>query len=123
RERERERERTGSLTSLYQLNSGSSDDDGGDGNKHDARDTSSMTAHNSNHSRVGTDNSRIRNKDSHSSRRIRSQPQPARLQPKHRRQNAARERKRIHLLPMQLREAFSSSLFYLPNRLTLVTES
>ena len=45
---------------------------------------------------IHTDNSRIRNPDSQ-------------FRPKFERQNAARERKPIHLPPMQLREAFSCS--------------
>ena len=96
-------------TSLRQLNR-VINDDGGGGSSSDARDTSSMTAHNSSRSRdmVGSihmDNSCIRNRDSHNSRRIR--PQLAQLRPKRWRQNAARERKPIHLPPMQLKEAFS----------------
>ena len=86
------------------LNRGSNDDDGGGGNRLDARDTSSMMAHSSSystvdkryHSRVRTGNSCICNRESNS-----------RLRPKRRRQNAARERKPIHLPPMQLEEAFS----------------
>ena len=97
-------------TSLRQLNRGGNDDDGGGGSSSDARDTSSMTAQNSSHSRdmVGSihmDNSCIRNRGSHNSRRIR--PQLAQLRPKRWRQNAAREQKPVHLPPMQLTEAFS----------------
>src|SRR6516165_10496251 len=85
-----------------QLNSDSNDDDGGD-NKLGVRDASSMTAHNSSYSTVDrryhsrVDSIRTGNRDSNS-----------RLRPKRRHQNAARERKAIHLPSMQLREAFSS---------------
>ena len=91
-------------TSLRQLNR-VINDDGGGGSSSDARDTSSMTAHNSSRSRdmVGSihmDNIRIRNPDSQ-------------FRPKSERQNAARERRLIHLPPMQLREAFSYSFPFL----------
>jgi hypothetical protein len=49
---------------------------------------------------IHMDDSRIRNPDS-------------RFRPKSERQNAARERKLIHLPPMQLREAFSYSFPFL----------
>ena len=90
------------LIILRQLstNSGSNDDDGGGGdNRLDARCTSNTKARNSSHStdRAGSirmDNSCIRKPGS-------------RFRPKSARQNAARERKPIHLPPMQLKEAFS----------------
>src|SRR6266446_7100228 len=83
---------------LRQLSTDSNDDDGGGGNS-GVRWTNSMTAQNGSHSTdmVGSihmDNSRIRNPDSQ-------------FRPTPERQNAARERKPIHLPPMQLREAFS----------------
>ena len=76
-----------------------SNDDGGGGNS-GVRSTNSMMAQNSSDSTdmvgsIHTDNSRIRNPDSQ-------------FRPTPERQNAARERKPIHLPPMQLREAFSS---------------
>jgi hypothetical protein len=101
---------------------GNNDDDGGGSN--DARRTSSMKAYN-NHStdtvgsirnpdthnrnpdsRIHNPGSRIRSPDSHS---LQTQFRP---KPEHR--NAALKQKRIHLPPMQLREPFSNSLFYLP---------
>jgi hypothetical protein len=85
-------------------NKDGSNDDGGGGNS-GARCTSSMKAQNSSHSTdmvgsIHTDNSRIRNPDSQ-------------FRPKSERQNAARERKPIHLPPMQLREAFSYNFPFL----------
>ena len=64
-----------------------------------------MMAQNSSHSSdmvgsIHTDNSRIRNPNSQ-------------FRPKSERQNAARERKPIHLPPMQLREAFSYNFPFL----------
>jgi hypothetical protein len=84
---------------------GGSNDDGGGGNSNDARRTSSTMVHNRCHSKdmvgsIHTDNSRIRNPDSQ-------------FRPKSERQNAARERKPIHLPPMLLREAFSYSFPFL----------
>jgi hypothetical protein len=95
------------LSGLYvlrQLSTDSGNDDGGGGNS-GARCTSSMMAQNSSHSTdmvgsIHTDNSRIRNPDSQ-------------FRPKSERQNAAPERKPIHLPPMQLREAFSYSFPFL----------
>src|SRR5436190_19491448 len=89
---------------LRQLSTDSNDDDGGGGNS-GVRWTNSMTAQNSSHSTdmVGSihmDNSRIRNPDSQ-------------FRPTPERQNAARERKPIHLPPMQLREAFSYNFPFL----------
>ena len=89
------------LSGLYvlrQLSTDISNDDGGGGNS-GVRSTNSMMAQNSSHSTdmVGsthTDNSRIRNLD-------------RQFRPKSERQNAARERKPIHLPSMQSREAFS----------------
>jgi hypothetical protein len=52
-------------------------------------------------------NTRHNNRDTHNSREIRTL-----FRPKRQRQNAARERKPVPRLPIQLREAFS--LFYLP---------
>ena len=88
----------GGLYILRQRSTDSSNDDG-DGGNSGVRWTNSMMAQNSSHSTdmVGSihmDNSRIRNPDSQ-------------FRPKSERQNAARERKPIHLPPMQLREAFS----------------
>jgi hypothetical protein len=85
-----------------------SNDDGGGGNKPGAHRTSStrdpcnsyrtdMTGS------IHMDNTRIRSPDS------RSQLQPLQFPLKFERQNVARERKQIHLPPMQLREAFSCS--------------
>ena len=93
---------------------GSNDDDGG-GNKLDARRTSRMKAPHSSHStdtvdNTHTDNSHIRSRGSHS----RTQPgTQIRFRPTRQRQNAVRERKPIPLPPIQLREVFSSSLFFL----------
>ena len=90
---------------------GSNDADGG-GNKPGARRTSSMKVpHNNNHHstdmvesiRIHTGYSRIRNPDS---RNTRPEIQPQ-FRPKPERQNAARERKSIHLPSMQSGEAFS----------------
>src|SRR5438132_10328687 len=77
---------------LRQLNThiGSNDDDGG-GNNSDARCSSHSTDTVGNSHRGNTRNNR-------------DQPQ---FQPTPERQNAAPERKPIHLPPMQLREAFS----------------
>src|SRR4029077_3992242 len=78
---------------LRQLNTHiGSNDDGGGGNT-GVRSTNSMMAQNSSHSTdmvgsIHTDNSRIRNPDSQ-------------FRPTPERQNAARERKPIHLPPMQ----------------------
>jgi hypothetical protein len=67
-------------------------------------------AQNSNHSADMAGNSHRGNtRSSPDSRTLRTQ---FRLKPEH--QNAGRERKRIPLPPMQSREVFSSSLFYLP---------
>jgi hypothetical protein len=94
------------LCVLCQLSTnGGSDDDGGGGNSNDARRTNSTTVHSSSHNMdmvgsIHTDNIRIRNPDSQ-------------FRPKSERQNAARERKPIHLPPMQLREAFSYSFPFL----------
>src|ERR1700722_10888110 len=60
-----------------------------------------------------TDNTHIHNPGSH--RRIHPAIQ-TQFRPKPEHQNAAREQKRIPRPPMQLREVFSSSLFY-PHRL------
>ncbi len=95
------------LSGLYilrQLSTDSNDDDGGGGNS-GVRWTNSTMAQNSSHSTdmvgsIHTDNSRIRNPDSQ-------------FRPKSERQNAARERKPIHLPPMQLREVFSYSFPFL----------
>ena len=89
---------------LRQLSTNSGNDDGGGGNS-DVRWTNSMMAQNSSHSTdmvgsIHTDNSRIRNPDSQ-------------FRPTPERQNAARERKPIHLPPMQLREAFSCNFPFL----------
>jgi len=89
-----------------------SNDDGGGGNN-DPRRTCSMKAHSSSHStdtvgNSGTGNIRMGN--------IHNNLPDLRTQfrPKRQRQNAVRERKPVPLPPMQLREVFSSSLFYLP---------
>src|SRR6266478_1471455 len=89
---------------LRQLSTDSNNDGGGGGNS-GVRWTNSMMAQNSSHSTdmvgsIHTDNSRIRNPDSQ-------------FRPKSERQNAARERKPIHLPPMQLREAFSYNFPFL----------
>jgi hypothetical protein len=100
---------------LRQLNTdGSNDDGGGGGNSSDDRRTNRTMAHHSSHS-TDTVGNNHRGK-THSSRDSRNslpgiQPQ---FRPKPERQNAAPERKPIHLPPMLLREPFSSSLFYLP---------
>ena len=88
----------GGLYILRQLSTDSSNDDG-DGGNSGVRWTNSTMAQNSSHSTdmvgsIHTDNSRIRNPDSQ-------------FRSKSERQNAAPERKPIHLPPMQLREAFS----------------
>jgi hypothetical protein len=90
---------------------GSSGDDGGE-NKPDAHRTSSMKVPHNNHHSTGmvesihTGNCCIRNPDSHNSR-PEIQPQFPQFQPKSERQNAAWERKPIHLPSMQSKEAFS----------------
>ena len=95
-----------------------SNDDGG-GGKPDARSTSGPC---NSHSldmigSIHMDNTRIRNQDSRNSyigtpdNQIQFQPLQFRL--KLERQNAARERKPIHLPPMQLREAFSYNFPFL----------
>ncbi len=89
-----------------------SNDDGGGGNS-DARRTNSMKAHSSSHSTDTVGNSgtgSIHMGNIHNSLPdLRTQ-----FRPKHQRQNAVRERKPVPPPPMQLREVFSSSLFYLP---------
>src|SRR6266496_1001479 len=79
-----------------------SNDDGGGGNS-DARRTNSMKAHSSSHSTDTVGNIHNSLPD------LRTQ-----FRPKRQRQNAVRERKPVPLPPMQSREVFSSSLFYLP---------
>ena len=101
---------------LLQLSTdGGSNDDGGR-NRLDARRTSRMKAPNSSRCRSmdtvdnsHTDNTHIHNPGSHS----RTHPAIHQFRPKLEHQNAAREQKRIPRRPMQLREVFSSSLFYL----------
>jgi hypothetical protein len=89
-------------------------DDGGGGNS-DSRRTNNMKAHNSGHSRDTVGNSgkgsiRIHMGNIHNSLPdLRTQ-----FLPKYQRQNAVLERKPVPLPPMQLREVFSNSLFYLP---------
>src|SRR5207249_10950828 len=85
-------------------NGGSNDDGGGD-NSNDARRTSSTMVHNRCHSTdmvgsIHTDNIHSRSPDSQ-------------FRPKSERQNAARQRKPIHLPPIQLREAFSYNFPFL----------
>jgi hypothetical protein len=80
------------LCVLCQLSTyGGSNDDGGGGNSTDARHTSSTMVHNSSSTdmvgSIHTDNSRIRSPDSQ-------------FRPKSERQNAAPERKLIHLPPI-----------------------
>jgi hypothetical protein len=89
-----------------------SNDDGGGGNS-DARRTNNMKAHNSSHSRDTVGNS---GKGSIHMGNIHNSLPDLRTQflPKYQRQNAVRERKPVPLPPMQLREVFSNSLFYLP---------
>ncbi len=87
---------------LRQLSTDSSNDDGGGGNS-GVRWTNSKADNSHNTDTVGsihTDNSRSRNPNSQ-------------FRPKSERQNAARERKPIHLPPMQLREAFSYNFPFL----------
>ena len=84
-----------------------SNDDGGGGNS-DARRTNNMKAHSSSRSTDTVGNSGTGNIHN-SLPDLRTQ-----FQPKHQRQNAVRERKPVPPPPMQLREVFSSSLFYLP---------
>ena len=91
------------LSRLRHLSTDSSNDDGGGGNS-GARRTNSK-AHNS-HSTDTVGNSHRGNTHNNPD----SQPQ---FRPKPERQNAARERKPIHLSPMQLREAFSYSFPFL----------
>ena len=90
---------------------GGSNGGDGDGNKPGAHRTSSMKVPHNSHSTdtvgsIYTDSSRIRNPDSRNSR-PRIQPQFPQFRLKSERQNAARERKSIHLRSTQLREAFS----------------
>ena len=109
------------FTFLRQLSTGyGSNDDGGGGNKPDAHRTSStrdpcnsyrtdMTGS------IHMDNTRIRSPDSRSHKSYIGKPgnqiqlQPLQFPLKFERQNVARERKQIHLPPMQLTEAFSCS--------------
>jgi hypothetical protein len=93
-----------------------SNDDGGR-NRLDARRTSRMKAPHSSRCRSMdtvdnsyTDNTHIHNPGSHSRTHPAIQTQ---FRPKPEHQNAAPKQKRIHRPPMQLREVFSSSLFYL----------
>ena len=97
-----------------------SNDDGGGGNKPGAHRTSS-TRDPCNSCRtdmtgsIHMDNTRIRSPDSRSHKSYIGKPgnqiqlQPLQFPLKCERQNAARERKQIHLPSMQLREAFSCS--------------
>jgi hypothetical protein len=89
------------------------DDDGNDdggGRNSDARRTNNMKAHSSSHSTDTVGNSGTGNIHIHNSLPdLRTQ-----FRPKRQRQNAVRERKPVPLPPTQLREVFSSSLFYLP---------
>src|SRR5439155_5689594 len=98
-----------------------SNDDGG-GGKRDARCTRSTRDPRNSHSTemagsIHTDNTRIRNRDSRNyyignpDNQIQFRLPLFPLKLAH--QNAARERKRIHLPPMQLREAFSCSFPFL----------
>jgi len=89
---------------LRHVNTDSSNDGGGGGST-DARHTNSMKAYNS------TDMAGNSHRDSTHSSHPGIQTQ---FRPKPEHQNAAREQKRILRRPMQLREVFSSSLFYLP---------
>ena len=100
---------------LRQLSTENGSNDDGGGGKPDARSTSGPC---NSHSpdmigSIHMDNTRIRNPDSRNSHignpdsQIQFQPPQFRL--KLERQNAARERKPIHLPPMQLREVFSCS--------------
>jgi len=104
---------------LRQLSTENGSNDDGGGGKPDARSTSGPC---NSHSpdmigSIHMDNTRIRNPDSRNSHignpdsQIQFQPPQFRL--KLERQNAARERKPIHLPPMQLREAFSYSFPFL----------
>ena len=90
---------------LRHVNTDSSNDGGGGGST-DARHTNSMKAYNS------TDMAGNNHRDSTHIHNPDSQTQ---FRPKPEHQNAAREQKRIPRPPMQLREVFSSSLFY-PHR-------
>jgi hypothetical protein len=67
-----------------------------------------MKAHNNSHSTDTVGNSRMGNIHN-SLPDLRTQ-----FRTKRRHQNAVRERKQVPLPPTQLREVFSSSLFYLP---------
>jgi hypothetical protein len=86
-----------------------SNDDGGGGNS-DSRRTNSMKAHSSSHSTDTVGNSRTGSIHIHN-----SLPDLRTLfRTKRQRQNAVRERKPVPLPPVQLREVFSNSLFFLP---------
>jgi len=110
------------LSGLYilrQLSTENGSNDDGGGGKPDARSTGGPC---NSHSldmigNIHMDNTRIRNQDSRNSHignpdsQIQFHPPQFRL--KLERQNAAQERKPIHLPPMQLREAFSYSFPFL----------
>ncbi len=104
---------------LCQLSTENGSNDDGGGGKPDARSTSGpCSSHRTDMTgSIHMDNTRIRNQDSRNSHignldnQIQFHPPQFRL--KFERQNAARERKPIHLPPVQLREAFSCS-FSLP---------
>ena len=95
------------FSTLRQLSTDTGSNDDGGGGKPDARCTSNTRVPCNSHSTdmvgsIHTDNTRIRNPDNQTQFRLKSA-----------RRNAARERKRIHLPPMQLREAFSCSFPFL----------
>jgi len=95
---------------LHQLNTHGSNDDGGSGgNSSDARCANRTMAHNRSHSTDTVGNNHRGN--THSNLDSRSLQTQFRSKPE--RQNAAPERKPIHLPPILLRELFSRSLFYL----------
>jgi len=97
---------------LRHVNTDSSNDGGGGGST-DARRTNRTMAHYSSHTDTVGNNHMGNTHSSPDSRNSLPGIQPQ-FRPKPERQNAAPERKPIHLPPMLLREPFSSSLFCLP---------
>src|SRR5260370_269176 len=92
---------------LRHVNTDSSSDGGGGGST-DARHTNSMRADNS------TDMAGNSHRDSTHTDNTHNPVIQTQFRPKPEHPNAAREQKRILRPPMQLREVFSSPLFYLP---------
>src|SRR5260370_24873591 len=80
---------------------------GGGGSSPDARHTNSMKAYNSTDMAGNSHRDSTHMDSTHPGIQTQFRPKPEH-------QNAAREQKRILRPPMQLREVFSSSLFYLP---------